>query len=88
MVNSTLERPIAAIQVTAPEQHSPTRCRICSEFGSEECDVLDDLGRYRQTEEATQEAAERHAARFSPRESPVPRVSGPASQVDPDPSDD
>jgi hypothetical protein len=50
--------------------------------------VLDDLGRYRQTEEATQEAAERHAARFSPRESPVPRVSGPASQVDPDPSDD
>jgi len=64
MVDSTLRSPIIAMEVMAPEEYSLTTCRICSEFGSEECDVLVDLARYRRTE-AILKAAERHAAAFN-----------------------
>jgi hypothetical protein len=67
MVDSTLKSSIIATEVMAPEKHSPTRCRICSEFGSEECDVLVDLARYRRTE-AILRVADHHAAGFKPRE--------------------
>jgi hypothetical protein len=72
MVNSTLGRPTDAIRFSVPENHSLTKCHICSEFGSEECDVLNDLGRYRQTEEAAQEAAERQPRRLNAALSPPP----------------
>ena len=65
MVNSTLEPPIGAFGATAPREDSLDRCPICREFGSEECNVLQDLGRYIETAEATLKAAEREAARVS-----------------------
>jgi hypothetical protein len=44
----------------------PSTCSICSEFGSEECDVLQDLGRYRATEASILEAIEADGAEASP----------------------
>jgi hypothetical protein len=65
MVDSTLISSIIAMEIAALEKYSLTGCRICSEFGSEECDVLVDLARYRRTE-AILRAAERHAGGFKP----------------------
>jgi len=50
MANPTLERPAIPTETPAPDEHADATCPICSEFGSEECDVLENLGRYRATE--------------------------------------
>lgn len=52
MANPTLERPTIPTEIPAPLEHPTATCPVCSEFGSEECDVMENLGRYRATEES------------------------------------
>ena len=52
MANPTLERPAIPTEIPAPDEHGVATCPGCAEFASEECDVLENLGRYRATEES------------------------------------
>jgi hypothetical protein len=56
MANATTEHPPTMIEDVEATSH-PT-CPICRDFGSEECDVLQNLGRYRATEESIRKAIE------------------------------
>ncbi len=56
------ETPEKAAFVTDPAAEAETTnvdCRVCRDFGSENCDVLLELGHYRQTEDAVLEAVAR-----------------------------
>jgi len=59
MSTETLEVIPLPTDAAAELETTNAVCHVCQEFGSENCDVLLELGHYRQTEDAVLKTVER-----------------------------